>query len=309
MPVRVSAHFRAVLTALLVTFLWSTSWVLIKFGLEALPALTFAGLRYGLAFLALLPLALRPTERRQIAQLPGRAWLQLGALGLLYYALTMGAQFMALQYLPAITNSLLLSFSSIIVAVLGIFFLNEHPSRVQWFGMTLYLAGVFFYFMPQRLPPGQALGFLIAGVGVLGNAFSALLGRAVNRAENLSPSAVTVISMGIGAVLLLVTGVVFQGLPRISLAAWGMVLWLALVNSALAFPLWNASLRILSAAESSLINNTMLFQIAILAWVFLGERLSAAGIAGMLLAVAGVLLVQLRGHPRGAGRLAGGRKP
>ena len=52
-------HLQAVLTALFVTFLWSTSWVLIKLGLRAsLPAVTFAGLRYGLAFLCLLPFVL-----------------------------------------------------------------------------------------------------------------------------------------------------------------------------------------------------------------------------------------------------------
>lgn len=45
-----SPHTRAVLQALLVTFLWSTSWVLIKIGLADIPALTFAGLRYVLAF-------------------------------------------------------------------------------------------------------------------------------------------------------------------------------------------------------------------------------------------------------------------
>ncbi|MCA9978373.1 MAG: EamA family transporter, partial [Anaerolineales bacterium] len=53
---KLSAHTRAVLTALFVTFLWSTSWVLIKIGLQNIPALTFAGLRYFLAFLLLLPL-------------------------------------------------------------------------------------------------------------------------------------------------------------------------------------------------------------------------------------------------------------
>ena len=46
---QISAHTRAVLQALLVTFLWSTSWVLIKFGLTGIPPLTFAGLRYSLA--------------------------------------------------------------------------------------------------------------------------------------------------------------------------------------------------------------------------------------------------------------------
>ena len=51
---RFSPHTRAVLQALLVTFLWSTSWVLIKIGLADIPALTFAGLRYVLALLVLI---------------------------------------------------------------------------------------------------------------------------------------------------------------------------------------------------------------------------------------------------------------
>ena len=53
-------HTKAIWQALLVTFLWSTSWVLIKFGLGEIPPLLFAGLRYGLAALILLPWLLRP---------------------------------------------------------------------------------------------------------------------------------------------------------------------------------------------------------------------------------------------------------
>ena len=45
--------------------------------------------------------------------------------------------------------------------------------------------------------------------------------------------------------------------------------------------------------ESSLINNTMLVQIAILAWLFLGEPIGAREAVGLILAMLGVLLVQL----------------
>lgn len=59
----VSGHHAAVLQALLVTFLWSTSYVFIKVGLRDIPALTFAGLRYGLAAVCLVGLlAVRPGE-------------------------------------------------------------------------------------------------------------------------------------------------------------------------------------------------------------------------------------------------------
>jgi len=39
-------RLKAILLALLVTFIWSTSWVFIKIGLREMPAITFAGLRY-----------------------------------------------------------------------------------------------------------------------------------------------------------------------------------------------------------------------------------------------------------------------
>ena len=43
---------------------WSPSRVLIKYGLEDIPALTFAGLRYTLAFLVLAPLVAMRLEHR-----------------------------------------------------------------------------------------------------------------------------------------------------------------------------------------------------------------------------------------------------
>jgi drug/metabolite transporter (DMT)-like permease len=58
--------------------------------------------------------------------------------------------------------------------------------------------------------------------------------------------------------------------------------------------MWNHTLRTLSAMESSIINNTMLFQIAILAWLFLDEALTWPRIIGMALAAVGALMVQLR---------------
>ena len=53
------------LQALFVTFLWSTSWVLIKFGLEEIPAISFAGMRYTFAFLLLAPALLASAARRE----------------------------------------------------------------------------------------------------------------------------------------------------------------------------------------------------------------------------------------------------
>ncbi|RPJ24173.1 MAG: hypothetical protein EHM33_18705 [Chloroflexi bacterium] len=291
-----SLQIPAVLQAVFVTVLWASSWVLIKFGLRAsLPALTFAGLRYTLAFLCLAPFVLlNSTNRAAVRSLTRKDWVQLTWLGIIFYTLTQGSQFLSLAYLPAAMISLLHNLVSVIVGLFGMIFLHEHPSRGQWFGIALTVMGVAIYFLPLNIQGVQVIGLLIALGGALSNAASSLLGRQVNRPATRSPLITTFISMGIGALLLLVIGIAVQGLGQIDLQSWLLIAWLAVVNTAFAFTLWNKTLQTLSAVESSIINNLMLPQIAILAFVFLGETLNGKEIVGLILVSLGVIVVQLQ---------------
>jgi len=288
-------HIKAVLQALFVTFLWATSWVLIKIGLRAsLPAITFAGLRYFIAFLCLLPFILiDPIHRNTIRSFSRATWIQLTLLGIMFYAVTQGAQFISLAFLPAATLSLLLNFSPIFVALPSGFLNKEPPSIIQWSGILLSTIGAIVYFLPLNIPSGQMFGLTIAFIGVLANSGSSLLGRQVNHRSGLSPILITSISMGIGGSLLLVVGATTQGFGHLDLVQWLIVGWLAIVNTALAFTLWNNSLRTLTAVESSIINSTMLPQIAVLAWLFLDEPLNIRQIFGIVLVGVGTLIVQL----------------
>ena len=131
-------------------------------------------------------------------------------------------------------------------------------------------------------------------IGIFANAGSAVLGRKVNRSGKFSPFIVTLISMGVGAFVLIITGIFVQGINQISKENLFYLLWLAIVNTALAFVLWNKTLQMLSAMESSIINGTMLVQIALLAWIFLGEEISMQEGLGMFAAACGAVLVQLK---------------
>ena len=291
-----SSRISAILQAIFVTILWASSWVLIKIGLRnSLPAITFAGLRYGLAWLFLAPFVLFKREQiRVLLKLSRKDWLQLCALGLIFYTLTQGAQFLSLAYLPAAMVSLLLNLTPVLVGVTGIFFLSERPTRNQWFGIGLAIVGVGLYFLPISLPQAQVIGVMVALGGVLANAGASLLGREVNRKNGLSPLLVTFVSMGIGSFLLLFIGIIAQGFGSMGWGDWLIVIWLAIVNTAFAFTLWNHTLRTLTAVESSVINSLMMPQIAILAFVFLDEALSAKEIWGLILVGIGVLIVQLK---------------
>jgi drug/metabolite transporter (DMT)-like permease len=292
--IRLDAHLKAVLQALLVVFLWATSWVLIKIGLQEIPALTFAGLRYMLAFICMLPLVLLSSQRSSLRTISRGTLLRLLLLGLLLYTVTQGAVFLALAYLPAITVNLLWSFSSITVAMMGILWLTERPTRFQWLGVSLATLGAVIYFYPVALPANQLLGVLVAVIGILANAGASILGRDINRKREIHPLLVTTISMGIGAVVLLATGIAYQGMPPITLQGWGIIAWLAIVNTAFAFTLWNHTLRTLSAMESTIINGTMLIWIPILAVVFLAEKVTSKELIGLVVVAVGTLIVQLR---------------
>jgi drug/metabolite transporter (DMT)-like permease len=287
-------HLTAVLQALFVTFLWSTSVVLIKIGLDDIPALTFAGMRYFLAFLVLLPFYLFSGRHKALRDFGRRDWLALIMLGIIYYTITQGTMFLALRYLPAVNVSLVLNGTAIIVAVLSIFLLREYPSRLQVIGMVIFFLGVGVFFFPFDFPAGQAIGYLALGVHVISTSLSSIIGRSINRQRRIDPLTVTTISMGIGSSLLLGIGLAAEPAPVMNPQNWTLVIILAVVNTAVAFTLWNKTLQTLSATESTIINNTMLFQIAILAWIFLGEGLTAVQIAGLLVAFSGAIIVQLQ---------------
>jgi len=288
------SHPKAILLALLVTFLWSTSFVIIKIGLAEIPALTFAGLRYTIAFICLLPFAFTKKNKDEIRKLKRRDWVKLFIYGLLFIAITQGAMFGGLLYLPAVTVSLWLNFTPLVVAVLAIFLIKEFPTRLQWIGVILFVGGILTYFYPIVLSDNQEIGLIIMTVGVLANSASAVLGRNINREAKTNPFVVTIVSMGIGSIILLIIGLIAQGLLSISFQNVLYLLWLAVINTALAFTIWNYTLRTLSAMESSIINGTMLIQIAILAWIFLGEAISLQEVMGMSIAAFGAVLVQLK---------------
>jgi drug/metabolite transporter (DMT)-like permease len=285
---------KVILLALLVTFLWSTSFVIIKLGLAEIPPLTFAGLRYSIAFICLLPFVFTQKNKSVIKNLKKRDWIKLILLGILFYTFTQGTQFIGLSLLPAVTVSLWLNFTPLIVAVMAIFLINEFPTILQWLGVILFIVGIITYFFPVDLSQNQVTGLIVMTIGVLANSGSAVLGRSINREVKINPVVVTIFSMGIGSIILLIVGIAIQGLPPISFQNILLLLWLAIINTALAFTIWNFTLRTLSAMESSIINGTMLIQIAVLAWIFLGEEISVKELIGMLIAALGAVMVQLK---------------
>jgi drug/metabolite transporter (DMT)-like permease len=289
-----SRHTIGVLEGLFVAFLWSSSYVLIKLGLKSIPALTFAGLRYILAVGVLVPFVLRSSSFGALKALSLRDWFNLILLGIVWYALTPGSQYLGLKFLPAVTVSMLINFAPIVVALSGMVLLGESLTREQWGGIGLYLVGLVIYFLPASLGTTKLVGLAIMIICVLSNAGSTVLGRYVNHDEQIPSVVVTFVSMAVGAIALLAGGLTYQGLPTLSINGWGLVVVLAVVNTALAYTLWNRALQVLTAVEASIILSTILVQVAVFGWVFLGEAITLREGVGLFFVGIGTLIVQFR---------------
>lgn len=292
---------RALLIALFVTVLWASSWVIIRYGMddEGLRPITFAGLRYTTAAIVLgVVVASRPGARSAVRALDRRQVRTLAVLGVVLIAVAQGAQFVALDHQPAATTSLVLSMTPLLVALVAGVSLGEHATRRQLMGASLVAAGAALYFSGSLA--ATAPGMAAAIVCLVANGAGSLMGRNINRDLRRSPLITTTISMSVGAVILLAVGIGVEGFPSVTVRAWAFIGWLAVVNTAFAFTIWNHSQRHLTATESAAINNTMLIQIAILAWVFLGERPSAIQIAGILAVTVGITMGQRVGWKRAA---------
>lgn len=292
-------HALAVGQALLVTFLWATSWVLIKVGMDQLDLkpLSFAGLRYALAAMILLPFGIRAMRAAHTAHpVSARLLGRVAVYGVLFVAAAQGAQYAALSVLPATAVSLVLSSIPAVVALMALRGRSERATVGQVAGIGLLTFGALLYFGPLELEADAGIGFVAAAACVAAAALSSHLGRQLARdaiGRLGGATGLTAASMLIGAVMLLAAGVALEGWPRLDGRGWLIVGWLAIVNTAFAFTLWNHTLRTLTAVESSVVNNTMTVQIAVLAIVFLGERLGPFQLVGLLLAAAGAAVVQL----------------
>ncbi|MFQ5594455.1 MAG: DMT family transporter [Anaerolineae bacterium] len=285
---------RALTEGLLVSLIWASSFVIIKIGLTFLPPLTLAGLRYFSAFLLLVPV-LFTGERVQRRALDRDTWLQLAAMGVAAYLVGNGLLFWSLQVLPATTGSFLYSFTPIMVLLLGVVVLREFPTRLQLLGIGVAVFGSYVFFAVHlSLQQIQAVGGAL--LSTVAFAVFSILGRSFARSDRLNSLTLTAWPLCFGGGALLLVAWITEGSATLTLAVVGIILWLSVVNTALAYTLWNDALRTLKAFELNVFANVTPLATALLAWLMLNESLTLRQVAGILIVLAGVSLVQWAGR-------------
>lgn len=290
-----SGRIVAIIEALLAAFIWSSSFVFVKMILSNIGPLTIAGLRYFLAFLVLLPFMLR--KKQALKSISPKTWFHFTLIGLSAYTVGNGALFWGLKYLPATTASFLVGISPLLILFGGVIFLNEVPSRLQIVGLIISLVGNAVFFS-SGLRPGEPLGIAILAVGLLGFTAFGILGRGLARDKRTNTIHLTGIPLGIGGGMLLLFAVPLEGWPIFNQKVLLIILWLAIINTAAAYILYNHALKTITAFEMNVFLNLAPLGTAALAWLFLGESLTLNQLLGVAIMIIGITLVQVKRDSR-----------
>ena len=283
------------------TFIWGTTWLVIKFQLGLVPPEVSVGWRFALASLLLLgwcalrgiPLRFRAGEHAAFA-----------LLGLLLFGLNYVLVYLAEVHLTSGLVAVIFSFL-VFWNLLGARLLFGTPApRAVVVGAALGVAGVALLFWPEvallrgDASLGAGLAYALAGtlVASAGNLWSQ---RLFGRGVPVVPG--TAWSMGYASVGVL-AWCVARGLPLSFDARWPYLLslaYLALLGSVVAFVAYLTLLRRIGAGRAGY-TAAVIPAVAMLAsTLFEGYRWTAAAAAGLALVLAGTVLV-LRAREKAA---------
>ncbi|MFX0113522.1 MAG: DMT family transporter [Candidatus Hodarchaeota archaeon] len=298
--------------ALLTTFLWSVSFVAIKIGLEQeeIRPLSFAALRYLVGFLLLGSIWFLKKHRSSKESNPvhSRKLLVLIAItGIAGYSLEPGLRYLGMApeggNLPALHSAFICNFNPTIVLLLGLAIFLVLPAPKQVLGLALALIGAYIYFM---LMPGsggeinttEGWGIILTlGAGFAWGSYQLLTKHLTQKTDVFLQ---TTLGMGVGALFLFCIALLVEGWPTLSITLVALVMLLGIFSTALAYLLWNYAMRYLGSFEATMLQNSMLIQIAILSVLFLGQKIYLNMLLGILLVLFGVFLVQMEGLKRNA---------
>lgn len=283
--------------------LWSLAFVFIKIGLQYMPPLQFAGLRFLLSGLVLLPVAW--LYMRQHAQFSWRTITkqlpELFALGNLQIGIKYGCFYIAVALLPAALSALISGSSPLIVALLAHFATrNDHLTFRKLLALFLGLVGVAILTIARKeigaVGEGALLGILLL---LLTNFLSGVGDLWVRRVTKHFPGIlIASLSLIFGGGALLIAGWAYEGISVLpSAPAFYFSLAMLCIISAGAFALWFWILQDPAVKVSDLHIWKFLIPLlgAISSWLILpDESPTHLAIVGMVFIVLSLIILFLR---------------
>jgi drug/metabolite transporter (DMT)-like permease len=270
--------------------IWSSTWVTIKIGLEDVPPLLGAGVRFAVAGAGLLLLARalgRPLRTDAVLATLLALLPFAGAYGLIYWGE---------QYVPSGLAAVLFGVMPLYSATIASVALADEPLRARLVaGIAVAIGGLTIAF-GESLALGDAEWAVLAATACAIAPLAAAIGNVAikRRGRTLDPIVLNAWAMLGGGALLLAASAPLEDWAE---AAWsaqavGSIAYLAAIGSAVPFVTLTILLRELPAVTVSYITLLLPFGALAFGAALYDEHITAAAVGGALLVATGLLIAQ-----------------
>ena len=280
---------RALAMGLTFSLMWSSAFATARLIVADAPPLWALTFRFALS--GLIAVVDRPRSGAKLAPDPPVA-RSVVIFGLCQNALYLGLNFIALQWVQASLASIIASSMPLIVAALGWALGRERIAPLGQLGLTLGFAGVALV-MGTRVSGGaDPTGIALCVIGATALAVATLTVRSVSAGGNLLM--VVGLQMWVGSAILAVVAVVTESLSiHANLSLILAFLYQVFVPGLAATLLWFALVKRIGAVRASTFHFLNPFFGVAIAALLLSEHISLTDVLGVLIAMAGILAVQM----------------
>lgn len=286
---------KARLVWLILCGIWGSTWLFIKIGLNDLPPLSFAAIRFVIAAAILWVIVL---FRRLRVPRSGKELLLLAGTGVLGFTVNYGLIFWGEQYISSGLAALLQS----TIPAFGLLFAHLHlpaermtPAKVLGVVLGVLGVGVIFSNQLSLAGPRAFAGSVAIVISAAGAAYSNVLIKSYG--GKIEPTIIAATQMSFGLIPILLIGLIWEGNPlnfRWTGMAMVSLLYLAIIGSVIAFILYYWLVQHMDVTKSMLIALVTPVTAVVLGMIVLGEQMDWRTVAGGVLVLSGIALVVIR---------------
>jgi len=284
-----------VIVWLILCLIWGTTWIFIKIGLEDLPPIRFAAVRFILAAIILAFVI-----KLQKIPMPSTAkqWKLILLTGILQFSINYSTVFWSEQYISSGLAAVLQAMITVFGLLLAWIFLpDERITKLKIFAVFLGIIGVAVIFLEQ-LQVKNLLAFAACVAIVVGSYAAAQASILVKaKAGALHPASLLFCQMICGLPIIIIYSLIQEGNPLDSNWTWRTiicVLYLTIAGTIAAFWLYYWLLSRIESTKAMMISLVTPLIAVVIGAIFLGETLPAQTFFGGILILASIGLIVFR---------------
>lgn len=283
---------RILLSFLLISVIWGSTWIVIKDQLSTVPPFWSVSYRFLAASMAMFLVIL---IRRQPLMLNRRGQFWAILLGCSQFAFNFNLVYGAELYITSGLVAVMFALLMVPNAILGRIFLGQRISSGFVIGSAIAMVGIALLFVQEYQLAPVSGGAVFIGIGLtLAAIMSASIANILQASNGAKAHPIlTLIAWGMfwGMLFNAIFALITVGPPTIEMRAAYLagILYLGVIGSAVAFPIYFGLIREIGAAQAAYTSVIVPIVAMVLSTLFEGYSWSLLAASGAVLAIIGLL--------------------